>query len=428
MPVLSFWGALRRSLTSKDKKSRDWNHLCLMVSFVSAAIFIIVLNGISILFFVLIAAQGIYFYIFWPGYNYTILRTCLLLVVIPINLALVWIRLSLLREISAATVDPSRSRDRGADLTDDKILEQYEFQMKGMRKVGWMIAVSSLLLAIVQLGAAAFWLWLLPSRHRLPNRYEPVILTKGPSLTAIHEPDSIELEILPTADSSSRLEAIFKDHENARVLKLLPSSIGAPSATRRRHVGQSSQVAQRGSNRPKLAPGVRYWMLSNAESELKFWVIAMAVFIRINIGFEIPIYTILRANNLRCPWHCHAGLVHPVVFGLWLVAFVVLLIRRVAFDTRIFKIIRLDLLLLITYCMSWAFWLVVHIPRYFSPSQDKRDYQESLRNTPLSHPYEIAGSLQAVGTALCTVFGFALVVMAGVGLYQDSNSRRLSFV
>ncbi|KAI0966436.1 hypothetical protein F4678DRAFT_449356 [Xylaria arbuscula] len=169
-------------------------------------------------------------------------------------------------------------------------------------------------------------------------------------------------------------------------------------------------------------------MLSNAESELKFWVIAMAVFVGLNIGFEVPTYAVLRTNDLRCPWHCHAGLYPSVVIGLWLAAFVVLLIRRVPFDARVFKVIRLDLLLLVSFCMSWAFWLMVHMPRYLSPSQDEHDYQESLRNTNLSHPYEVAGGLQAVGTALCTGFGFALVVMAGIGLYRDFNPGRLTFV
>ncbi|KAI1350819.1 hypothetical protein F5Y01DRAFT_284960 [Xylaria sp. FL0043] len=337
MSILSFRALFRRFLTSKAKKSRNWNRLCLIASLWGAVLFIIgievpvlfqtanlpyylgkfaytdeyrelvhskstVLFGTSVFFSVLIAVQGVYFFIFWPGYDHTLVRTCVILVFVPVNLTFTWIRLMLQDDILAATIDLSKSQDYGTGLTNEEIQRKYDFIVRGMRRVGWMAAASSILLTIVQCAAVAFWIWLLPSRHRLPNRYEPVVFAKGPSWTANHGPDSIELAVLPPSDSSGRLEEIFKEHENARVLKLLPSSIGGPSTTGRRYVGRSPQGPRRHGTGPELAPDVRYWMLSNVESNLKLWVIEMAAFIVLNIGFEVPTYAIVRANGLRCPW------------------------------------------------------------------------------------------------------------------------------
>ena len=73
------------------------------------------------------------------------------------------------------------------------------------------------------------------------------------------------------------------------------------------------------------------------------------------------------------------------------------------------RLVRVDLLLLISLSMSWAFWLVLHVPPYTYSSQDERDYLASLRNTPLDHPYDVANILQTVETALGTPFAFVLL-------------------
>ena len=54
---------------------------------------------------------------------------------------------------------------------------------------------------------------------------------------------------------------------------------------------------------PELAPDARYWMLSNAEDGLKFWVIGMVSFIVFSLTFEVQTYAILRANELKYPWY-----------------------------------------------------------------------------------------------------------------------------
>lgn len=85
---------------------------------------------------------------------------------------------------------------------------------------------------------------------------------------------------------------------------ILYQSRAAPlSATVRQRVGRSPGAPQRSGTSPELAPDARYWILSNAEDGLKFWVIGMVSFIVFSLAFEVPTYAILRANELKCPWY-----------------------------------------------------------------------------------------------------------------------------
>ncbi|KAI0518301.1 hypothetical protein F5B22DRAFT_80298 [Xylaria bambusicola] len=458
MAAQSFWGAVRRFLTPRFKKTRDWKRICLIVSFCAAAAsfigleasILIELNevsytwksfafadefhelvhsnstifiGASVSLFVLVIVQAAYFYLIWPGYDRTILRTCAILVFVPVNLALAWIQSTSLEGIFSAQIDPSKSAHHPAGITNEKIQERYDHLARGMRRIRWFSPVVSIFLTLVQCGTVAFWLWLLPSRNRLPNRYEPVITAKGHFWTAKRAPESIELSIIPTPESAGHLEAIFREHENARVHNILTSGAAPPSATRRRRAGRSLRAPQRSGTGPELAPEARYWLLSNAEDGLKGWVIGMAIFIIFGFGFELPTYAILRENKLRCPWHCHVKVYHPVVFTVWLTAFMLLLVYRVPLDYRLLKSIRVDILLLVTLCMCWAFWLVVHVPRYTYPNQAERNYIASLKDTPLQHLYEVANILQTTETALGTMLGFGLVGLIVYWLYGDLSGR-----
>ncbi|KAJ3569697.1 hypothetical protein NPX13_g5994 [Xylaria arbuscula] len=338
MVVQSIWGAVRRFLTPKVKKARDWKRIYLIASFSGAGVSfiglvfptIVQLNevsytlktfafadayhetahakstqflGVSISLVVLILAQAAYFFIFWPGYDHTVLRTSAILVSVPVNLALAWVQFTTLDDIFSLPIDPGKSKPHSIGVLDDEIQERYDHLARGMGRVKWFIPVISISLTIVYCGAVVFWLWLLPSRHRLPNRYEPVIFSKetsAPLTTRVAE--SIELTEIAMSNSAGHLEAIFREHENARVHNLLTLRTSSPS-TRRRRVGISPRAPRRSSTGPELAPDARYWMLSNAEDDLKFWVIGMISFIVFGLGSEIPTYAILRANELKCPWY-----------------------------------------------------------------------------------------------------------------------------
>lgn len=161
MAAQSIWRVLRQFLTPKTKKNRDWKRICLIASFSGAGasfaglavptIFGInqlsyVLGSftfaeeyqetvrsrsteffsISISLFVLIVAQAVYFFIFWPGYEYTVIRTCAILVFVLINLGLAWTQFTPLDGILTAPIDPSKSRHYPARVTDGQIQERYD--------------------------------------------------------------------------------------------------------------------------------------------------------------------------------------------------------------------------------------------------------------------------------------------------------------
>lgn len=65
-----------------------------------------------------------------------------------------------------------------------------------------------------------FWLWLLPARHRLPNRYEPVIgPRKGRRRIIGGNGDHSSYHLIETADvvNVGPLEAVFQEHERTRI-------------------------------------------------------------------------------------------------------------------------------------------------------------------------------------------------------------------
>lgn len=178
--------------------------------------------GISISQLVVLIANMVYLLWSWPPYNRANVRSCTVLAFIPSNVSLDFILASLLHDVSKETIDTGKLGALPSGITDDQVRTQSQNWTAIMRLRGTGTVIGSVLLAIVHLGATAFSFWLLPSRHRLPKQYEPVVAWRRWSLEVRSIPEPIELIVRPISGPKGHLEAIFREHESMRVQVLTP--------------------------------------------------------------------------------------------------------------------------------------------------------------------------------------------------------------
>ncbi|KAJ8120261.1 hypothetical protein ONZ43_g2984 [Nemania bipapillata] len=201
-----------------------------------------------------------------------------------------------------------------------------------------------------------FWLWLLPARHRLPNRYELVAMT-----------DMADI---------GPLETVFQEHEQARLLRGR-NSLNMPSKTAQ---GSSSVPAL--SKGPQFDPIVRYWMV-NPLRDGGWGVTAVFLsFFFVAPVFEVIIYSLTKRYDLRCQWDCYLDIAYPWPIILWALSIGILLWMKIPFNRRVFaKGPRLDVLVTIIALAFIPVWLLVHITRFADFSLEGSDtYQDYIKS------------------------------------------------
>ncbi|KAJ8125799.1 hypothetical protein O1611_g7839 [Lasiodiplodia mahajangana] len=237
-----------------------------------------------------------------------------------------------------------------------------------------------------------FWLWLLPARHRLPNRSE-----SGYELVATAGPGDI-----------GPLEAVFQEHEQARHLNGSSSSRAPKKAT------QESSKVSISSGGPQFDPIVRYWMVNPLRDGAWFITLVFLFFFTFDSAVEIVFYVLTKTYKLRCNWYCYLAIAYPWPIVLWAIIIAILLRMRVPFDRRIFaKGPRLDVLVTIVGLPFIPVWLLVQITRFTDFGLDgKGDYTDYIESDPgRDRAYGAMLVLKILELSFAFILGICLSVM-----------------
>ncbi len=161
----------------------------------------------------------IYFVLFWHRNDRTHLRSGISLGLSVVAVAFASINLALQSDLAKAPLDREEILRRRPELTTSQLDEMYGSWLKAFRLNSRQPFVLNTIMAVIQMAAIAFWLWFLPARCRLPNRYLPVVTTTGWWRGSAKEGllySQISLVDNPDASSTGPLAAIFDEHEKAR--------------------------------------------------------------------------------------------------------------------------------------------------------------------------------------------------------------------
>jgi len=129
----------------------------------------------------------------------------------------------------------SEMRTHRPDLTAKQFDAAYRsWRGAVIEDTGLIAFIISVVDATIHLIVILFWIWLLPARHRLPNRYEPVVRPKKKKqmknvlLFGGQEHGNVsEYELLSSATmvGTGPLEAVFQEHERVRLSGLNKTSV-----------------------------------------------------------------------------------------------------------------------------------------------------------------------------------------------------------
>ncbi|KAI0804130.1 hypothetical protein GGR55DRAFT_334098 [Xylaria sp. FL0064] len=269
-----------------------------------------------------------------------------------------------------------------------------------------------------------FWLWLLPARHRLPNRYEPVIEPKKRKRVVGSSARS-SYELVNTTDSSVNsgpLEVVFREHERARLSNRINSSNTSQKPVKETYSASLSSCG------PQFDPIVRYWMVNPLRDGAWPVTAVFIVFFFVDPVLEIVFYSLTKTHGLRCSWYCYLSFAYPWPIVLWMAIIVVLLRMKMPFNRRIFgKGPRLDVLLTITALPFIPVWFLVHITRFAEFSLDSgKDYQDYIDSDPgRSSAYGVISALKILEVSFAIILGICLSIM-GHTLYRFYTAGRNS--
>ncbi|KAI1328345.1 hypothetical protein F5Y16DRAFT_159521 [Xylariaceae sp. FL0255] len=261
-----------------------------------------------------------------------------------------------------------------------------------------------------------FWLWLLPVRLRLPNRYEPVVAHKKnrylPPCPGQGRGGSSR-EVVGVADSSTGglLEDVFQKHEAKR----LATSNGQKTSAKafRSRLPKASNV----SGGPKFEPIVRYWMLSPLHGS-GAWPIGafLMAFLALDLVLEIIFYSLTRAYGLHCVWYCQLAFAYPWPIVLEAVIIVVLLRKKVLFERRLFPGgPRLEVIFTITAIPLLLLWALVHITRFVDLTADGNNdaYQDYISSDAgRSAAYSFIFVLKIIEVSIAIFLGIAMSLLS----------------
>ncbi|KAI0435175.1 hypothetical protein F5Y09DRAFT_106102 [Xylaria sp. FL1042] len=187
--------------------------------------------------------------------------------------------------------------------------------------------------AAIHIIILVFWLWLLPARHRLPNRYEPVIEPKKRKrVVGSNAHSSYELvNITNSSVNAGPLELVFREHERIRLSYRNNSSSPPQNSVQGPF---SASISSRG---PQFDPIVRYWMVNPLRDGDWHVTAVFIIFFFVDPILEIIFYSLTKTYGLRCRWYCYLSFAYPWPIVLWMVVIVILLRMKVPFNRRIFS-------------------------------------------------------------------------------------------
>ncbi|KAI1133033.1 hypothetical protein F5Y10DRAFT_230007 [Nemania abortiva] len=270
-----------------------------------------------------------------------------------------------------------------------------------------------------------FWLWLLPARHRLPNRYEPVIDTKRRQRLVNCRNES-SYELVATADpvDPGPLEAVFQEHEQAR-LSNGHSSSTAPKKTTQ----ETPPVSVSFSGGPRFDPIVRYWMVNPLRNGGGWFItVVFLSFFSFDGAVEIAVYILTKRYRLRCEWYCYLAVAYPWPVVLWTIITAILLLMKIPFDRRVFvKGPRLDVLVTLAALPFIPAWIIVHITRFTDFSLDGNDgYQDYIESdSGRSNAYGAILVLKILELSFALILLICLIVI-GPGIYAFYKAGKKS--
>ncbi|KAI0118883.1 hypothetical protein GGR51DRAFT_498076 [Nemania sp. FL0031] len=265
------------------------------------------------------------------------------------------------------------------DLTAEQFNAAYgswrDFVISDTGLIAFAVAVVNASFHVIVL---VFWLWLLPARHRLPNRYEPVIDPKRRRLVGNRNESGYELVATAGSGDIGVLEGVFQEHEQAR------HSNGNSSLKAPQKATQESSKVSTSSSGPQFDPIVRYWMVNPLLDGGWFFTAVFLLFFVYDSIVEIVVYILTKTYKLRCNWYCYLAIAYPWPIIAWAISIAILVRMRVPFDRRISaKGPRLDVLVTIIGLPFIPTWIIVHITRFTDFSLDgEGDYGDYIESDP----------------------------------------------
>ncbi|KAJ3566186.1 hypothetical protein NPX13_g7234 [Xylaria arbuscula] len=190
------------------------------------------------------------------------------------------------------------SSSRRPELTAEQFNAAYgswrKFVISQTGLIVFLVAIAD---AGIHVVAVIFWLWLLPARHRLPNRYEPVVKVKKRTRTVGGSPRS-SYELVDSAESVGvgPLEAVFKEHERIRLL-----NANSPLNNHRKTTKEPLLTSLRDEG-PKFDPIVRYWMINPLRDGAWAVTAVFVAFFLVDPIFEVVFFALTKIHGLRCRW------------------------------------------------------------------------------------------------------------------------------
>ncbi|KAI0541497.1 hypothetical protein GGR58DRAFT_510834 [Xylaria digitata] len=372
-----------------------------------------------------IITATIYFAIFFHRDDY-VHRRCSIQASLSVALIVFAVAMKVVdNEIVAVPLIFDLSTTRRPELTAEQFNAAYiSWRNFVISQAGLIVFVVAIINAAIHATVLVFWLWLLPARHRLPNRYEPVIERKKKT-RAVGSSTHSSYELVDVMDSmeTGPLEAVFQKHECTRLLNKKNSSNVHKKVTKEPSPGATS------SGGPQFEPIVRYWMLNPLLHDGAWGIAAVfLVFFSVDPVLEIVFYSLTRTHGSRCRWYCHLAIAYPWPIVLWTVIVVILLRMKMPFNRRVFaKGPRLDVLLTITALPSIPLWFLVHITRFVEFSADGgKEYSDYIDSDPdRSRAYGVISGLKILEVAFAIILGLVLSVV-GHTLYKFYGAGRSS--
>lgn len=244
-----------------------------------------------------------YFLIFWHRDDKTYLRSAILIGLAVAGVALTVVGLDVGKASSKIPLDVEAALRIRPDLTADDLRNGYEQWLHVTSQGFGAMFVLAVLDSIIRIVAVAFWLWLLPQRWRLPNRYEPVIHAKNRQVVAGDTSGSyIELFDRSEAQPGS-LDAISRAHEKhwrrLREERTLDETQPSSNDVKSMPAHRRQAISREG---PQFEHVVRYWESQKKQMSRSFvslLVFVVTVFIAV---YETAIYGITRSYDLECSW------------------------------------------------------------------------------------------------------------------------------
>ncbi|KAI1267239.1 hypothetical protein F5Y18DRAFT_333210 [Xylariaceae sp. FL1019] len=313
-----------------------------------------------------------------------------------------------------------------SDVTTEQLVSAYHsWRDSVITQTSFISFLVSVVVSGFHIVVILFWVWLLPSRYRLPNNYVPVVKHRKWRTLAAGKRIDPSYELVETTDSavSGQLNEVYQEHEQSRRDGLNNSS------TKQQKALQVVSITKTPPTGPQFEPIVRYWMLNPLRSGLWVFSAMFLVFFTFSIVFETVFYILTRAHDLRCEWDCYLSFVYPYPVVLWASIIAVLLRLKIPFNRRAFggKGPRLDVLVTIAALPFIPVFVIVHIARFASFGTDgTTKYENYIESDPgRESAYGVIAALKIIELAFAIITGLcqSLLIHTIYKFYKQARRK-----